>query len=303
MQATALGRYMLYRPDGTFVGADGVGRGTGSRRRLDGRRELRRRLHVLAGREERPRARDRRRGLRGVPGGRAQRDGNPVEGELEYGAGRWLHRGPHALDDVPVLRRQLPLRGAVVDLRHHRRAARLRGQGRAAGHRRAVAERPQLRQSGAAARHARLPDVDAAEQGQPHLRGDLLALGPARVDVGAAGDGHGRQREPRPVRAAGQPRRELQRDGRRCGVASPRCARWRTTSTRRRRAGQGLLPDRRGPDRGAARRQLGPDGGAPRDRALRAVRLRQHRDPDVRPRHPSTSSSTSSTRSACARRS
>ena len=40
-----------------------------------------------------------------------------------------------------------------------------------------------------------------------------------------------------------------------------------------RRPGQGLLPDRHRPVRGAAGDQPGQDGGRPRDRGLRAVRL------------------------------
>ena len=55
-----------------------------------------------------------------------------------------------------------------------------------------------------------------------------------RVWIGRpAADGHGRQREPRPVRAAGQPRAELQRDGHDAPrlQGDPRAR--RTTSTRR----------------------------------------------------------------------
>ncbi len=88
-----------------------------------------------------------------------------------------------------------------------------------AGHRRALPELPQLRQPGAAARHERLPAAHLVVEQQPDLRRHVLALGPARVDGRPAADGDGHQREPRALRAAGEPHDQLQRDGH--GAARP----------------------------------------------------------------------------------
>ena len=77
------------------------------------------------------------------------------------------------------------------------------------------------------------PQMTEWRNGQPHLRGHVLALDPARVAGGPAADGHGRQREPRAVRAAGQPQDQLQRDGHGAPRLRRRCASCRATSTRR----------------------------------------------------------------------
>ena len=87
MQATTLGRYLLYRPDRTFVAAQPRRRGAGAapepRRRLAGRRGAGGAFTLTpqsggAGARRRPlRARDR---LRRLPRGRARRDRHAVEG-------------------------------------------------------------------------------------------------------------------------------------------------------------------------------------------------------------------------------
>ena len=117
----------------------------------------------------------------------------------------------------------------------------------------------------------------------------------------AAADGDGRQREPRAVRAAGEPSQTLQRDGH----GAPRHRGHPAAPGLRRRAGrrtgQGLLPDRHRPVRGAAGDQPGQDGGRARDRDLRAVRTAAAGTTRPATRRRSTASSTRCTSSACAR--
>ena len=171
MQATTLGRYLLYRPDGTFVSAAGVASAPESRRRLAGRGDGR---HVHADAPERRRG-DCRRALRAgdrvrdVPRGRPERDWDAGEGRAAVRPRRRAGRRPHALDDVRVLRRQLPLRPAVARVRDRVGAAGLRVDRRAGRRRGDVPELPQLRQPGAAARHARLPRPDVVERDQPDV--------------------------------------------------------------------------------------------------------------------------------------
>ena len=97
-----------------------------------------------------------RRGLRRVPGGATcRRPATPSKGATEFGRVGGHRRGPHALDGLPVLRRQLPLRrpwhpygitAALPDCADNEGP-----QGTA----RAAAEHPQLRQPRAAAQHRR----------------------------------------------------------------------------------------------------------------------------------------------------
>ena len=135
MQPTTLGRYLLYRPDqlvprradggsakpaadpspaadwtvkpggpGALHARAAVGaRPDAARRRLACAR-LRHRVAADV------RARDR---LRELPRGRARRDRQAVRGTTCLRQGRRPGRGPHALDDLRVPRRALPLRQAV----------------------------------------------------------------------------------------------------------------------------------------------------------------------------------------------
>ena len=234
MQATTLGSYLLYRPDRTFLAAQADGSvapdaepspaadwrvaeaapkavhalaGFGARalsRRRPGRRLA---FSALDGFRFAPAER-----LRRLPRGGAERARHAGEGRDLVRRGRRLPRGPHALDDLRLPRRQLPLRAALAPLRDPVRAAGLQRDRGPAGHRRAAPELPQLRQPGAAARHHRLAEADRVAARQPHLRGDLLALGRARLAGRAAADGDVDQREPRALRAPGEPAQLVRRD-------------------------------------------------------------------------------------------
>src|SRR5205085_1943445 len=63
--------------------------------------------------------------LRGLPRGPARRHRHPEPGEHAVRHGEGPARGPHALDDVRVPRRRVPLRTSVAPVRHPVRAARL----------------------------------------------------------------------------------------------------------------------------------------------------------------------------------
>src|SRR3954470_17000834 len=139
MQPTALGRYLLYRPDRTFAASqkdgsvaaatdpspaadwkvDEAGEGGGGRGRA-----IRSHAAVRGPRlDGRPlRARER---LRRLPGGRPRRHRHARQGRDGVREGRRPGRGTHALDDVRVPRRQFPLRQAVGPVRDPVRAARL----------------------------------------------------------------------------------------------------------------------------------------------------------------------------------
>ena len=98
--------------------------------------------------------------LRRLPRGRAQRHRHAGEGRDALRRGRRPGRGPHALDDLRVLRRQLPLRPAVAPVRHPVRAARLRRRSRARRAPRAPLQNIlNYGNPAAAARHARLPEA------------------------------------------------------------------------------------------------------------------------------------------------
>ena len=169
--------------------------------------------------------------LRAVPRGRAGRHRHAVQGRHELRRGRRPARGPHALDDLPVPRRALPLRQALGPVRHPLRLAQLLVDRGAAGARRADPELPQLRQPGPAARHRRLADARVVERHQPDLRGHVLEVDPARVDGRPADDGHEPEREPDPLPAAGQPPDRLRRDGHGPQQPAGDPRRCRTTST------------------------------------------------------------------------
>ena len=172
-------------------------------------------------------------GCADYPRGRARRDRHAREGQHLVRRGRRPARGPHALDDLRVPRRQVPLRPPVAPVRHPLRAAGLLVDRGAAGHHRdrsrtsSTTATPRSRTTRAATR------ADGVVGAQPHVRGHLLALGAARLDGRPAADGHGRQREPRPLRAPGQPRRRTATRWTPCAAGSRPCTSCRTTSTRR----------------------------------------------------------------------
>ena len=308
MQATALGRYLLYTPDRRFVaarpgGAVGVDTRPEPGVGLAGRRREQRPVHPHGRRRRRHAARRRLHRdlrLRRVPRGRAGRDGHAVQGRHQLRPRRRPGRGPHALDDLSVPRRPLPLRQALGRVRHPLCPARLLLDRGTSGARGADPELPQLRQPGPAARHHRLADARVLDADQPDLRGHLLALDPARVDGRAAADGHEPQREPDPLPAAGQPPDRLRRDGHRTPQprGDPRAPGLRRRAVRRAR--QGVLPDRHRPRAGTPRDQPGADGRRAGGRGVRAVRLLGHRPLDVRPGAGRRAGSTSCIASACA---
>ena len=189
LQATALGRYLLYRPDGTFLGGDlepapepspadwrveESGAGASRSPRRDTRGEADGALH-------------RRRGLRRLPGGRPERHGRAravahrvqrvggiVEGHMhwmtfEYFGGNfhcgrpWHPYGiPYALPDCEDVEGP---QGTAAPLQNFLNYGNPR----------------------AAARHQRLPEAHRVVEGQPHLRGHVLALDRARVARRACG--------------------------------------------------------------------------------------------------------------------
>ena len=130
MQATALGRYLLYRPDGTYATPAGI---SATPADWELTPELQARITPATGCAEFPEA-------------PLNATGTPAKGATEFGRVGGADRRSHALDDVRVLRRALPLRQAVGRVRHHLGAARLRGDRRPGRHRGRVPELPQLRQ-------------------------------------------------------------------------------------------------------------------------------------------------------------
>ena len=216
LQATTLGRYLLYRPDRTFLAAAANGAVAPASEpspaadwRVRGRRppeRVRALARVAAGRVLLRVRFAPARGCAVYPEAALDATGTPAKGATSYGRGARLRRGPHALDDLRVLRRQLPLRPAVASVRDPVRAARLRSiegpQGTAAP------VQNTLNYGNPAQPHDTrgYPKLTAwGSTKQPHLRGHVLALGRARLGSRPAPDGDGRQREPRAVRAAGQP--------------------------------------------------------------------------------------------------
>ena len=166
MQATALGRYLLYRPDAHVRrrATAATARRAEPGRRLGGRGGGRRHVHARpqsTSSDERPSRFAPRRGLRRVPRGRPQRRparprrapteygrvGGLVEGHMhwmtyEYFGGSFHCGRPWHPYGIPY---------ALPDCADDRGPA---------GHRRAAAEHAQLRQPRAAARHERLPEAD-----------------------------------------------------------------------------------------------------------------------------------------------
>ena len=143
MQATTLGSYLLYRPDRTFLAAQGDGSvapapepspaadwrvreaGEGTFTPVAG-------IGGGAHADGAFRPGDR---LRRLPRGRPERDRHAGH-EPAVRKGRRPGRRPHALDDVRVPGRQLPLRPPVASVRHPVRAAGLLLDRGAAGRRR-----------------------------------------------------------------------------------------------------------------------------------------------------------------------
>ena len=235
MQATALGSYLLLRPDNTYVTADGTATEPSDAADWTVREATGGAFTFTPGGGETVTvSAARARGCADVPRSRAQRDrhaaaGGPVLRRRPRGSSRATCTGRRtstsaAISTAASRGTAFGITEALPDCAEHRGPA---------GHRRTAAELPQLRQPRPAARHPRLSADDRVRPPAVHLGGHLLALGPARLARRHARDGDGRQREPRAVRAADQPHRELRRDGRPCAAASRRCARCRTTSTRR----------------------------------------------------------------------
>ena len=260
MQATDLGRYLLYGRDADFLALAGdaiapatepsddadwtvresgagftivnehAGKGLG----VDGR-------HAGRGRRRRRRDRfelDRGDRLPAVPGGRDRGRRRSGEGLAGLRRGRRARRRPHARDGVRVPRRAGPLREAVSSLRRPVRASRLprpRGGQRLRG---GARERP-LRQPRALPRPGRLADVQGLAPPQvADPRAVLLALARARLARGPAGVREPVRREPRPLRALSAEAEQLQRDGQRAaaGEADPRDAGLHRRPGRRARA-------------------------------------------------------------------
>ena len=276
MQATALGSYLFYgrdrdfmaggalnvvspagdaspaadwrvdaNPGGTFTdgpafrrqGALGGGRQAGARGA--GQRG---RLHLRA-----------RRRLRGLPGGRDQRDRPTLHEPDGMGPGQGDHRPPPAHDGVRVPRRPRPLRPALASIRGAACAGRLpRPPGRERL-RRGARERA-LRQPRPLPRPRRLADLQGLAA--PRLadpRADLLQVARARLHGRAAGVREPVRRQPGALRALPAEAERLRRDG--LGAAPeprPRGARGLHRRSER-RAGAGLVPDRDRPVPGPAR--------------------------------------------------
>ena len=252
MQATALGRYLLYGPDGKMP-ADGRARHArrhdharphrrleGRGRRLDGAPDQL--LDRQAARRRRPRAAGpgdaraldvpARPGLRDLPRGRGQRHRTPLQGLEPDGARARLPRRPHPPRRLRVPRRALPLRPALEPLRRDRRAARLprplpqrRGRGgrelHLNRHRRSAPTAPR-----AGRRFAGWP----RDESQTH-EGTYWKWIERVLAVGAAADGQRPRREPGPVRALPAQEERLQRDGRAPTSRRRTCTTCRTTST------------------------------------------------------------------------
>ena len=142
MKATALGRYLLFSKDGTFVTAQEDGTLAPAAEPSPAAdfavEEAGGALHARAGSPRtQPVATVRFTAAEGCaefPEADLQATGTPAKGATEYGARRRHRRGPHALDGLPVLRRQLPLRPPWHAYGIAVRAAGLRGQEGPAGH-------------------------------------------------------------------------------------------------------------------------------------------------------------------------
>ena len=229
LQATDLGRYLLFGKAGDFLANGHPAAGRQRRRPPDGRRDAGRadpgrgraqRLRRLGGEaadgayrltlERRARAhRGRRRHapargpgddgrsravrlrgarrLRGVAGGRDQRDRRADPRRHLLRRGERLRRRPHAHDGLRVPRRPRALRAPVAPLRRRRGAAGL-PRPRPERDRRDRREHALLRQPGRHPRHARLAGAQGlAALRLAHARADLLQV--ARALVARAGSG------------------------------------------------------------------------------------------------------------------
>ena len=210
MQATALGRYLLYGPDAQMpsVGvlnqvtptstpgrpADWRVTGSGSAFKLHSVANdqglatgLASRLVLVRRRSRRhvpARAHDR---VRDLPRDRDQRHRHPAQGRQPDVQGARLPRRPQSHQRVPVPRRALPLRPALEPLRRDRGAQGLH-RPRAQRRRRHVRELPGQRQPRRHARHRRLADLRRlAARRVAHPRGHLLEVAGARAGAAACG--------------------------------------------------------------------------------------------------------------------
>ena len=238
MQATALGRYLLYRPDGTFVTPAGVSADAGRLGvSVDAKTLTRRADHVTpaTGCAEFPEAPLNATGTPSKGATEFGRVGGAIDGHMhwmtyEYFGGRFHCGKPWDAFGITF---------ALPD------CAAIEGPGGTA----AVFQNfLNYGNPAAAARHARLPVPDRDEGEQPHARGHVLALGAARLDGRAAADGDEHQREPRAVHAAAGQGHRLRRDGDRAPRARRHPRRCRTTSTRR-PAGRARASSRSSPTR------------------------------------------------------
>ncbi len=258
LQATTLGEYLLFRSDRTFVVAKpGGGVATAAEPTLaaewkvteagDGAFVFAPKLEGAPPITTPITPAD---GCADLPRGAAERHRHAGQGRDRVRPRRRPRRGPHALDDLRVLRRAASTaagRGTRTASPTRCPTARIdRGP---AGHRRAVFQNF-LNYGNPLQPHdtRRLPEADGVVQGQPDLRGHVLALDRARLDGRAAADGDERQREPRALRAAGQPHRRTATRWTPCAAASTTSATCRTTSTRR-PAGRARASSRSSPTR------------------------------------------------------
>ena len=231
--------------------------------------------------------------LHGVPRGRRQRPRQPARRCQRLPGGPWVRRRAHPPHGLRVPRRHGPLRQALGPLRRPVRPRRLHRP----HHHRRLRRRPRGGALGQAEpRPGRLADVRGlAGTGLADPRGHLLPLDGARL---ARRPAHLRQpagREQPAVPALPAEAELLRRHGLRAPAGRPDL---RLPGLRRRpvrRPRQGLLPHRHQPLRGPRGHQRRQDGGDPRHRDLRAVRLHlqeraaRRRRPGVRrggDRHP-----------------
>ena len=241
--------------------------------------------------------------VRHVPGGRAGRDRHAVQGRDAVRARRRARRRPHALDDVRVLRRAVPLRAAVASVRD--RVRRCPTARRSKGPAGSAAPFQNFLNYGTPVYPHDTRGYPALTEWKPtnltyegtYWRWVQRAwMAGLRLMVMSVNENR--------VLCSLQAVREnrLRRDG----DGAPRARRHPRAAALRRRAaggpGRGLLPDRHRSVRGAAGDQRGPDGGRARDRGLasRSAAVAGRRRPATARR--STASSTTCTSAASARR-
>ncbi len=307
MQATALGRYLLYGPDAQDA-RDRAARRRRAQRHARPRRRLARpgrERQVEAGqRADEPRARRQRgqprragravaralelrreAGLRQVPGGRGQRQRHADQGRDPDVEGPRLLRRPHPPRRLRVPRRPLPLRPPVEPLRGDGRAARLR---RPLPQRRRRGGR-ELHQHGQPGRHAQPRGLAVlrrlAARRVPDARGDLLEVARARLALRAAPDGQRPRREPRALRPVPAQEEQLQRDGERVQAGRGHAPAAGLHRRPVRRSRQGLLPPGEQLGRGPQGHQRRQARRRARHRGVSGTELRAvQRDAEVRRR-------------------